>query len=283
MTDSADVSVTAFIVNESRARLEQLSGDVYAKLWVTDETRRLWEEFSCEVYPHDHVNLSLRHLFFLERLRDFIRDNDSPLFVNVAAGFTSYPFLLPPHCRCVETDFAHIMNFKKQNILQWQQSGIVPSRTTRYYPLDLESAQERESFRCTLDCGGRPGIVIMEGLVYYLSMDALNSLFEIYAAALPEGSLVLFDFWGPEADSYPVVRGLRQYLSRRSCLPPCDFAYIDMQYINSIEGFAVREHTDIAALERRYANSRVLQDRDSRFPGEYVVLEKRLCQPVNHT
>jgi hypothetical protein len=122
------------------------------------------------------------------------------------------------------------------------------------------------------DNAGRPAIVIMEGLLYYLSMDTINSLFALYAEALPGGSLVLFDFWGPDAGSYPVVRGLRQYLANHSGATPRDFTYLGMEYISGIEGFSVREHTDIAALERRYAESRVLQDGDNRFPAEYAVL-----------
>ncbi|MEO5359478.1 MAG: class I SAM-dependent methyltransferase [Nitrospirota bacterium] len=274
MADTADVSVTAFIVNESRARFEELSGDIYAKLWVTEETKRLWESFATEVYPYDHINLSLRHRFFLDHLRAFISENNNPLIVNVAAGFTSYPFLLAPNCRCIETDYAHIINYKKQNILKWQQDGVLPVRRTEFYPLDLDSVTERSSFGRSLDCEDCPAIVIMEGLVYYLSLDTLNSLFELYAATLPKGSLVLFDFWGLDAYSYPVVRGLRQYLSKHSGVPPRDFTCLSMEYISAIRGFTVREHTDIAALERQYSDSRALQDRDCRFPGEYCVLEK---------
>lgn|GEM_PF-5252022 len=44
MREYKDISITAFIVNESRRRLESLSGDIYAKLWVTEETKELWEE-----------------------------------------------------------------------------------------------------------------------------------------------------------------------------------------------------------------------------------------------
>ena len=43
MTDRKDISITAFIVNKSRALLESLSGDVYAKLWVNEDVKRIWE------------------------------------------------------------------------------------------------------------------------------------------------------------------------------------------------------------------------------------------------
>jgi O-methyltransferase involved in polyketide biosynthesis len=276
MPAGTDVSVTAFIVNASRARLEALSGDIYAKLWVTDETKRLWDEFSREVYPYDDVNLSLRHRFFLDHLKDFTGKYDNPLFVNIAAGLTSYPFLLDKPCRCVETDFPHVIKFKKEKILRWQQDGIVPPRETEYYPLNLENKVARERFvKKVFRIGYRPAIVIMEGLLYYLTMDTINALFKLYETTLPAGSLVIFDFWGPDADTYPVVRNLMQYLSKSNAMPSRELTYLDMQYISGIEGFNVIEHTDIAALERKYAESRVLQDRDNRFPGEYIVLGRQ--------
>jgi hypothetical protein len=44
-----DISVTAFIVNESRARLPAVSHDTHARLWVDEQTRSLWEELACDV------------------------------------------------------------------------------------------------------------------------------------------------------------------------------------------------------------------------------------------
>ncbi|MBF0318368.1 MAG: hypothetical protein HQL01_01000 [Nitrospirae bacterium] len=157
--------------------------------------------------------------------------------------------------------------------------GIIPSRQTEYYSLSLENKVKRERFgKKMLLYEDHPAIVIMEGLLYYLTMDTINALFKLYAATLPTGSLVIFDFWGPDADTYPAVRGLKQYLSRRRAMPARGFTYLDMQYISEIEGFNVIEHTDIAALERQYSESRVLQDRNNRLPGEYVVLGRQSYQ-----
>jgi len=91
MSGYKDVSVTAFIVNESRARLESLSGDIYAKLWVTEETKRLWEELAQAVYPYDHINLSLRNRFYLDRIKEFVNQNKESVFINMAAGIYILP------------------------------------------------------------------------------------------------------------------------------------------------------------------------------------------------
>lgn len=276
MTLYNDVSVTAFIVNESRARLESLSKDPYAKLWVTDETKRLWEELAREVYPYDHINLSLRNRFYLDRIEEFVNGHKDALFINMAAGFTSYPFLIDPSCQCKETDYAHIMAFKKKKVEQWEEEGVLPHRSVEFYPLDMENPQELKQFKHAFAswCSGKPAVVAMEGLVYYLSTGTIGSLFSLYEKYLAKGSLVVFDFWGPDSDSYPVIQGVKKYLSKISTGPVKAFTYLDMNYIKGIDGFSLVEHTDIAELERWYAESRVLQDKAHRFPTEFVVIRR---------
>ncbi len=276
MTEYQDVSITAFIVNESRARLESLSGDVYAKLWVTDETKRLWEELAREVYPYDHINLSLRNRFYLERISEFVGQHDESVFINMAAGFTSYSFLLNTPCRCIETDYPHILNFKEKKVKEWQGEGTLPERPVEFYPLDMEDPDQLKDFEKNFEswCAERLAIIIMEGLTYYLSTGTLDTLFACYAKYLVGGSLVVFDFWGPDSDGYPVIQRTKKYLSKVSHGPVKPFTYLDIDYIRQIEGFSIVEHTDIAELERRYAGSRVLQEKANRFPTEFVVLRR---------
>ncbi|NQT33284.1 MAG: class I SAM-dependent methyltransferase [Candidatus Omnitrophica bacterium] len=276
MVKYKDVSITAFIVNESRARLESLSGDIYAKLWVTEEAKHLWEELAQEVYPYDHINLSLRNRFYLDRTKGFVTEHADSVFVNMAAGFTSYPHLFDTPCRCIETDYPHIMNFKEKKVREWQQEGALPERSIEFYPLDMENHDELNSFEESFAswCEGTPAIIIMEGLTYYLSTGTLDNLFSCYAKYLVKGSLVVFDFWGPDSDSYPAIQRLKKYLSRISGGPVKDLTYMDMDHIRNIKQFSVVEHTDIAELERRYTETLVLQEKANRFPTEFVVLNK---------
>ncbi len=276
MPEYKDVSITAFIVNESRARLESLSGDGYAKLWVTEETKRLWKELAEEVYPYDHINLSLRNRFYLDRIKEFVDAHPDSVFINMAAGFTSYPFLFDTLCRCIETDYPHILNFKKTKLEQWQREGILPERAVEFYPLDMENPGELKNFKKSFAswCAEKPTIVIMEGLTYYLSTGTLDTLFSYYSKYLIEGSLAVFDFWGLDSDDYLVIQRVKKYLAKVSEGPVKPFTYLDMDYVRQIKGFSVAEQTDIAELEREHAQSRLLQEKGNRFPTEFVVLRK---------
>ena len=117
------ISESAFLVNESRSRRVDISKDIYSLLWVTDSTRELWKDFCKKVYPFDDVELSLRNRFFLDRLNSFLHSKSNPVFVNIGAGFTSYPFLIKSPCICIEVDFKHVITYKQRKIEKWKKEG----------------------------------------------------------------------------------------------------------------------------------------------------------------
>jgi hypothetical protein len=68
----------------------------------------------------------------------------------------------------------------------------------------------------------------------------------------------------------------KHYLAQVSGGPPPSFTYLDMAFVRELEqtGFVLAEHTDITALERRYAGTTVLAHKENRFPTEFVVLRR---------
>lgn len=139
-----NISESAFLVNESRARNVGLSQDEYAHLWVTENTRTLWEDFSREVYPHDATELGSRNRFFLEHLRSAIASSQVTTFINFGAGFTSYPFLVDESCRFIEIDFKHVVEYKKKKVTRWQQMGLLPEREIFFLAADLNEPSDIE-------------------------------------------------------------------------------------------------------------------------------------------
>ncbi len=185
-------------------------------------------------------------------------------------------YLFNTPARCIETDYPHIINFKKKKVKQWQEAGTLPERLVEFYPLDMEYPAELKNFEEDFGswCAARPAILIMEGLAYYLPTGTLDTLFSCYAKYLIAGSLVVFDFWGPDSDDYPVIQRTKKFLSKVSDGPVKPFTYLDINSLREIRGFSIVEQTDIAELERRYAGSRVLQEKANRFPTEFVVLRR---------
>src|SRR5262245_47458629 len=260
-----DVSGTAFVVNLSRARQVTISGDTYAHLWVTPDTYAAWEELAREVYPHDDVSLALRNRFYLTRLRDFVATHaaldTAPTFVNLGAGFTSYPQLVDQRCRSVEVDLPSIVVTKQARVTAWVASGVLPRRDVTFFPADLMRAADLDRLETALAtwCRG-PSFVLLEGLVYYLSRPVLDRLFDMLARAQQPGSGVAFEYWPTDADRYAVYRRLADWLARRFGRRDHRFLLLDAADVRSTAGYEVAETSDIAAEERAHATTRVLQD-----------------------
>lgn len=268
------ISESAFLVNESRARRVVLSHDLYAHLWVSDATRRLWEDFSREVYPYDEIELGARNRFFLERLNSYVETNPGAVFVNVAAGFTSYPFLTQTECRCIEIDYEHVLAFKREKTEEWRREGLLPDRRVEFLAADLTAEAERERLRRTLGAkiAARPSIFMMEGLTYYLESAVLSELFSVFAEVQSKGSVLTFDFWTPDSEKHPVFIRFSEFFEKRFGHRRKNYNLLDVDTVRSVPGYELVELTDIQELEQAYSSTRVLSNYEEILPEDYAVL-----------
>lgn len=271
-----DISDTAFVVNESRSMRVDISRDIYAHLWVTDEARRLWQELAAEVYPFDDISSSLRNRFYLEHVSRFVAGNANPAFVNIAAGFSNYPFLLDRSCFAAEVDFAHVMEYKQQRIAQWQSERKLPQLQVARFGADLDAEADRGRLSAALQawCGARPSFVMMEGLTYYLSRPVFEDLLSIVADAQAPGSRLAFEYWTPDAETYPVFVRLKQYLAKSFGVQH-RYQLLDAAFVENVAGYDLQESSDIDAQELLYSDSRAMQDKNNRLPIRFAVLARR--------
>lgn len=268
------ISESAFLVNESRARNVELSRDRFAHLWVTDATRKLWEDFSNNVYPHDDIELPLRNRFFLERLNSYIKKRIDSVFVNIGAGFTSYPFLIDHPCRCVEVDYPHVIGFKQSRIEKWRSEGLLPNRKIDYFKVDLTVEQGVNLLENYLEAllADKPSFILMEGLTYYLKRSVLKRLFFLFSSVQKQGSVLAFDYWKPDVTVHPVFNRFQAFFNDRLGHVPSDYNLFDLSFVKSIAGYDIEESTDIQRLEREFANTNRLQSYENILPEQYALL-----------
>lgn len=275
MSFDGHISESAFLVNESRARRVGLSKDRYASLWVTESTRRLWDDFTSEVYPHDEIELGLRNRFFLERLGSFVESHSAPAFINIGAGFTSYPFLIDKQIPCVEVDYPHVAAFKRSRVEQMTADGILPPRRVEFAACDLTSLEDRRALALTLkEYAGTPTFILMEGLTYYLSRDLLEELLGMTRAVQIDGSALAFDFWEPENAYSPVFLRFEKFFAKRFGVKESKYNFVDQGFVASIEGYRVAEIRSIQELETLFSDTRALQDPAEILPESYALLTK---------
>jgi O-methyltransferase involved in polyketide biosynthesis len=271
-----DVSGTALVTNYSRARLVNLSKDLYAHLWVTPESILLSDELSHNVYPYDDINLGLRNRFFLDHINKFASVNENSVIISIGAGFDNYPFLAKSDSHFIEIDLPNIINYKEHKIIEWIKDKKLPKRNIEFIAIDLNNQAQRLIMKEKLKTAikDKPSFVLMEGLTYYLKSEILSEIFAILREIQNIGSLVTFDYWKPDALEYPVMRRLKDFLNNKFGSSGENWNLFDGLYIKSIEGYTEIESSDIAQLEMVYSETRVLQGDDNKIPGHYAVLQR---------
>ncbi|MGH3914095.1 MAG: class I SAM-dependent methyltransferase, partial [Pseudonocardiaceae bacterium] len=174
------VELTAYLVNESRARRGDLARDRMAQDWIPaterPAVRALWDDFAETVYPHDDLVVSLRGRFVLDTLSTSLVQHPDTVLVVCGAGFSSYPWLLP-FPAALEVDLPDIISAKRQRAAHLAATGIVEERNVEYLALDLGTTGGRRELveRVRTLAGGRPVALVAEGLVFYLSPDAARA------------------------------------------------------------------------------------------------------------
>lgn len=270
------ISTSAFMVNESRARNVDLSRDIYAKLWVTEETIKIWKDFSDKVYPHDAAELGIRNRFFLEQLNQHIQLNPNSVFVNIGAGFTSYPFLTDYECKTVEVDYPHIISFKKKHIKQWQKEGKMPGRKIDFIGVDLNHSNDlirlKQELRERIQY--ESSLVLMEGVTYYLDPDRFKEILKTISFIQVSGSILTFDFWENETMNHPGCIRFKKYLAENLGHEK-KYNHFNADYVRAIPGYSLITLTDVQEQEARFSDHLVLSERTELILDTYAVLKRK--------
>lgn len=273
--DDNTISESAFLVNESRSRRVDISKDIYSHLWTTNSTSKLWNDFSSQVYPYDDIEISLRNRFFLENLKSFIEKTNNPVFVNIASGFTFYPFLIRNPCKCVEIDLKNVIDFKQEKIKIWIGKSILPQCNITFLPLDINKKVDIERFKNKSISlfKNNPSFILLEGITYFLTKEALNNLFSMISKVQLPGSILAFDFWKPTNSNHPVFTRLSQFFNKRFGFKETNYNFLDLDFINNIAGYKTVELTNIQEVEKRFTKDNYLDDYDKILPEYYAVLK----------
>jgi O-methyltransferase involved in polyketide biosynthesis len=274
-----ELSATAYLVNESRRRGGEVGRDHLAEHWIPPAlrpaVRSLWDDFAAAVYPHDDLELALRNRFFLDRL-ETMQERGETVFVNVAAGFTSYPFLTRRPCASVEVDLPGVIAAKRRRRAELERDGVLPERPLTFHAADLTADEDRGRLgRLLVDfAGGRRSVILFEGISYYLPGAVFEELAGLAAEAQAPGSRLLFDYWSPLSERSPVFRRLSSFFAERFGIDPESYHLFDRRWIEALPGYRIVETTGVAEQEAVYCGTAVLADPDAVLPELYAVLER---------
>lgn len=274
----SDIADTAFITNYYRSLDEELSRDPWAKLWVTDKARELGDSFAKEAVPHDYVNIQLRYRYFLEQLEIFQREVGEFCFLNIGAGFTTYPYqeFMVNHAISIEIDQPQVVSFKERTSLAYQKEGKLPNHKDLYYlGVNFEKdnyTDHLEKLLKDLKATNRPQFILMEGFFYYLSESVSNDLWKYLLSQLPEKSRIGMIYLPPETKDTTALQKTRDFLSRRCGYESDGIVYHPRSYFQS-DILEELDHSDHVENEKRYLKTNHCTN-DNTFNEAFLIMKK---------
>jgi methyltransferase (TIGR00027 family) len=124
--------------------------------------------------------------------------HDFTQLVILGAGYDTRPYRIPGidnNFKIFEVDHPETQSFKKEIISRIFEK--LPDNVT-YIPLNLETGDIDITISSTCFSELKKTLVIMEGLIMYLSSDSINKIFSYFSQKCPVGSKILFDYY-PES------------------------------------------------------------------------------------
>ncbi|MPZ28111.1 MAG: hypothetical protein GEV12_17290 [Micromonosporaceae bacterium] len=247
------VELTAYLVNESRARCPELSRDRLAGQWIParerEQVRALWDEYAGSVYPHDDLVCSLRGRYILDLLEQVLRQDPDTVLLVCGAGFTSYPWLLP-FPAAVEADLPRVIEAKRRRVAELVAAGVIEPRPVEQLPVDLadRAARERLVERVRAVAAGRPIAYLAEGLIFYLPGADARAVAGL-GAATAAGTVSVVTYWPVAAADNRVLAAQREWFRHWAVAP--EATYLTTDDLAAAAGGPVDNHSP-EDLQRRY-------------------------------
>ena len=115
----------------------------------------------------------VRTCVFDELILKAVRERGAKVVVNLAAGLDTRPYRLdlPADLEWIEVDFPKMIEYKERHLV-----GQTPRCRLERVKLDLSDLPARRAFLDKVDGSGKPTLVVTEGLLIYLTPEAVASL-----------------------------------------------------------------------------------------------------------
>lgn len=266
---------TAFVMCCYRSSNEALSGDPYARHWVTDEAMR-WARGFLGVSSYEAQAHCQRNRYWLTCMKAFLERHPNGVIVNLGAGFSHYPFLLPQKHRYCDVDQAHVTALKSARQRAWQEDGTLPQRQLDYMTADFEDADLREDLFIRLQewIGGQPCFILLEGVIFFLQENTARTLVEQLARLQQKGDQLGLVSFLPNIVNQPVYGRLLDFLAQELNTMNPDFTHLPTRYFQNLRGYDLLEHTEAGALSLRFCPDNIIGDPQEMLNEQMYLLQR---------
>ncbi|MDH7444580.1 class I SAM-dependent methyltransferase [Aquimarina sp. 2201CG14-23] len=267
---------TAFVVSTYRSHHEEVSKDIYAKLWNNPSTDNLIPEIIENISKHEAVLHSIRNRFFYEQMRSFFLANNGGTLINFGSGFSMYQFLLNENVRTIEIDKTDIVAYKKEKVDLWTNEGKLPKRDIQYVSIDFTAHSKEEivsSLKPYIKQG--PIFILLEGVLFFLDLDTTNTLFKVFKELQQTGDQVGSVSYLPDIENTEVYRRLLHYFdANNNTNDPFMHQTIPHNFYENINGYFLKKISDEFELSKIYAPNMDITDRKEILNENLYILQK---------
>lgn len=270
-----EIHETAFMTAIFRSRNEDLSRDLFAKLWSNNKVEK-WVNTYLEEVPSDEVSAHcLRNRYFLDKIKELIKNNDLEVVINFGCGFSMYPFLLDENIINIEIDKPEIIRYKKAKIHAWQNSAVLPPRTIHYIGVDFsKDYRERLLLKINAIKKDKACLVLIEGVLFFLSKDEIDKLFDFFSLLQKEGDFIGSASFQETIKETPVYKTLLNFIDGRvSKRDDSEYQTLEDEYYREKKDYNLVDHQDYFSLSKKYGNKTVL-GKECILNENFYLLEK---------
>lgn len=229
---------TAFMIAYYRAQQSEISQDPYAKLWARPGLDKWAQQFDLKVSEHDELLHCLRNRFFYTELEKLWPKEEKILFLNLGAGFSMYPYLLPNKIHTIELDFEEIALYKNEKTTAFTSEKLLPKRSIEHWSADITNAQDQANLLQKLAAyRDYKKVVLIEGVFFFLTEAQIDSVLSFCSDLLdPSDILMCVSFHDTQKET-AVFKRLIHYFADLLKSADNPFSALPHTYYEQLNGF----------------------------------------------
>jgi len=274
--ENIKVHETAFVTSIFRSIDEELSNDIYAKLWYNDRSKKLSEIYLNKVSTEEVSTHCLRNRYFLDKIKTLIKDNNIEVLINFGCGFSMYPFLLNKKLINIEIDKPEIVNYKKNKIEFWQNKKILPKRNIHFLGVDF-STNYTQNLLSTINTivEKKSSFILIEGVLFFLNREQTNKLFTFFEIIQNKGSYIGSVSFQSSVKNTLAFNNLLSFMKEKMPeLNEDNYQVIEDDYYNQRPFYKLIDHQDYFSLSRKYNHQ--IKLKQNMILNEHFYILKRM-------
>ncbi|MBP2830793.1 class I SAM-dependent methyltransferase [Aquimarina sp. U1-2] len=267
---------TAFIVSTYRSHHEDVSKDIYAKMWNNAATDAIIHEIFEKVSIYEAILHSLRNRYFYERMNAFFSNHKGGTFINFGSGFSMYQFSLSNAVATIEIDKKDIIEYKKQKIARWIKDGKLPARQLDYAAINFNKHSFNDIVKTIKSLIKKdPTFILLEGVLFFLDLETTRMLFDVFKKLQKPGDIVGVVTYLPEVEHTAVYKRLLHYFdSNNDTHDSFHHQTLEESYFHAISGYKVIEKIDEFELSKIYLSEYDIQSKSEILNETMFLLKK---------